>query len=1292
MKYKWLKIRNKEIKSIIIIILFFGFSIFIPPSHRNSMISAASVWTQTSDKDFDNGTLNNLTIVGIGENAELKIDFSDLNQWKELDPINSPSEIYNDGMATICTDDKVVRFGGIDLDETWEYDLSTNTWTNKNPSGSKPSIRIYPQMTSFYGDDKVLLFGGAYGFAKNDTWEYDSSTGSWTEQTITSGPIHRCAAGMAPIYGYDKVVMFGGSNYYNSTPYYLNDTWVYDSSEASWTDKTPSSIPTNYPSGRLDLAMASIYGTDKVLLFSGRRTFDNCFSDTWLYDYSDNNWTNITPISTSPSARYGHRMVSIQGDDKVLLFGGATSGSANYFLNDTWTYDLSDNTWTKIILINPSKRPSARVGFGLAAIDGQDKIILFGGNTDSGYSNETWVYTHILPMKNGTYVSSPHDTGSRSDFDTISWIAKIPDNTSIKFQLRTAINQSLITTKEFVGPDGTTTSFYTASPTDIWFGHDHDRWIQYKGYFNISIIKDPPSLKDVTISYNCLPNTMVIDPINGTLLPNNRPTFKWTFDDFDSEEQKAFQIIISDNISFENILFDTGEQITPTESWEFPTGTSYTVIPDGTWYWKVRTRDVDNVWTEYSEPWEFIIDTVSPSSAPTIPINNGIYQSLKKVTGICTDPIASSGILQVEISIQRLSNKYYWDGKAWGSFLTWLKTNGTSEWTYDTTSISWTSGMKYKIQSRATDFTGNIEQPTSGNIFTMDMGMPSSKINFPSNDVWLNKLEEISGDSKDIDGSGTDIVEISIQRISDKNYWYSKGWVNSGRWLTTVGTKEWTYNSATDNVNNIEKVVNGITINYDAKPPDQLSIIINKDDIYTTKGKVNLSLQARDLGSYVSLMSFSTNGKEWTAWEPYNISISFDLPIGDGEKSVYFRVNDLAGNIAEAVFDTVILDTAPPKELSLIINNNEKYTNSNIVTLTINALDELSGISGISLSTDNNNWLPWESYKSTRSYSFNTEDNGEKRIYLKAIDVAGNIADPVSDLIILDNDPPHSLSILIDKGASLTNSTFVTLDLNALDDLSNVTHMAFSADGEIWNSWEIYSNSKIYELLGEDGNHTIHFKVKDMLGNIAKSVSATIILNTSIEKIIINSTEKEKSSPDMNNWIIILIVIIIIIVLISIGYALFIKRKKRINMGKELLPAGALTIKPGGLALSSPMINVGNLQGSAALTQLPSANGTSSSNTTISVPMLARSTQTTQQQIPGIQRSQQPSQAVQELPALPPAGAQTQNTRSPGITQPTPITTNIPTITPASQDSQKQLKSNLSSLPQMVQQNEDQKD
>ena len=42
---------------------------------------AASTWTQTSDKNFNDGIFNNTTIVGDGSYAELGLNFQELNEW-----------------------------------------------------------------------------------------------------------------------------------------------------------------------------------------------------------------------------------------------------------------------------------------------------------------------------------------------------------------------------------------------------------------------------------------------------------------------------------------------------------------------------------------------------------------------------------------------------------------------------------------------------------------------------------------------------------------------------------------------------------------------------------------------------------------------------------------------------------------------------------------------------------------------------------------------------------------------------------------------------------------------------------------------------------------------------------------------------------------------------------------------------------------------------------------------------------------------------------------------------------
>ena len=72
---------------------------------------------------------------------------------------------------------------------------------------------------------------------------------------------------------------------------------------------------------------------------------------------------------------------------------------------------------------------------------------------------------------------------------------------------------------------------------------------------------------------------------------------------------------------------------------------------------------------------------------------------------------------------------------------------------------------------------------------------------------------------------------------------------------------------------------------------------------------VVLTLNAIDNNSKVAQMSFSIDGENWNAWINFKNTLSFKLDTGDGEKIIYFRVKDRAGNIAEPVSDTILLDT-----------------------------------------------------------------------------------------------------------------------------------------------------------------------------------------------------------------------------------------------------------------------------------------------------------------------------------------------------------------------------------------------
>jgi hypothetical protein len=224
------------------------------------------------------------------------------------------------------------------------------------------------------------------------------------------------------------------------------------------------------------------------------------------------------------------------------------------------------------------------------------------------------------------------------------------------------------------------------------------------------------------------------------------------------------------------------------------------------------------------------------------------------------------------------------------------------------------------------------------------------------------------------------------------------------------------------------------------------------------------------------------------------ITAQYTLPPGDGQKTIYYKIQDSAGNTVDYIFDNIILDTAPPEELSVQINDNSEFTNSELVTLTVHAKDTLSGIHEMSFSTDDATWSAWEPFNSEKSYTLPTTD-GEKTVYVRVNDRANNIKH-ASDNIIVDISSPHSLSIIINDGDLETDSTTVSLNLNAIDDTSGIESMAFSDDDITWAAWEPFISEISYNLPQNDGEKTIYFSVMDKAGNIAPAVTASITLIT----------------------------------------------------------------------------------------------------------------------------------------------------------------------------------------------------
>jgi hypothetical protein len=990
--------RNLSSIVLILILIFSGFFILVPSTPFISSVEATSIWTLTSYGDFTNGTLNHTTIVHSGENAEIKLASG---IWIDKTTSVKPEGVEFGSMAPVYGTDNTVLFS--DSSETWIYDFGDNTWKKKSPSNA-PSERGDFRMASIYGTHKVLLFGGRWGdIFYNETWIYDLDSDSWSTMPASNNPIGRNLHSLASFYNDDKILLFGGFRF-EGGGHRHNDTWIYDYSNNTWTQRFPEIKPNVHTRH----ALASIYGTDKFILFSGQDHTETAIEVTWIYDYSDNTWTKKSPAE-SPIRRVNHAIASIYGTSKVLLFGG--SFHEIEFYDDTWIYNYNDNSWT---FINISVKPRSRHHLMLVTMFETESVLLYGGVN----VYDTWIFEYSKYVNQGNFISSMYDTGARTSFKTISWNADIPAGTSIKIQLRTADNESNLLNNNFIGPDGTASNFYTSSPSIIWSGHYKDRFLQFKAFLSTNNYNETPVLRDLSIFYNNLPGTISIEPANGILISNNTPIFEWNFYDPNTGHQSAFQVLIDNDQNFNSVDYDSGEQSSTEQQWPFPEGTNYKTITDGKWYWKVRTKDNDDDWSDYSPTCEFKIDTMKPESIIRQPINNGFYNKMDAISGESFDQNGGTGINKVEIQIKRLVDDYYWSGSTWIPDDIWLLTEGTSGWVYDSSSIIWDTKTQYIIRSRAVDNVTNIEYPDNDIRITIDKDDPLSSIEHPINNGYINNLEVIYGNAGDANGSGVERVKIRIKQSDDNKLWSGTNWVRNEVWINVTGIDPWNYDTsgifwtsdtnyvitsrAIDYLGNSEVAGESVSFMFDNQNPSH-SIVINNNAEFTNSKKVTLSLEAEDSGSGIFQMQFSNDNITWSDFEPFNSTKTFNLSSKNGEKFIYFIVFDKANNTGIARYDTIILDTEPPRDLSIIINNDKHKTTSQLVTLRLHANDNISGVHQMSFCSDGLQWTSWEKYDDNKSFVLQP-GQGSKNIYFRVKDRAGNIAKPVSDTIKLKSD------------------------------------------------------------------------------------------------------------------------------------------------------------------------------------------------------------------------------------------------------------------------------------------------
>ncbi|MBA7533166.1 N-acetylneuraminate epimerase [subsurface metagenome] len=235
------------------------------------------------------------------------------------------------------------------IGETWSFHVESKEWKNLNPIPS-PSPRCGHNMVYDVGSDRVILFGGfeCTGIDApiyNDTWSYDFNSNTWTELNPENNPPNRMYASMINNSVDNKVILWGGRLW---EPLKDNSIWEYDFNKNNWIEIINEEGPViayAYPS------IVHIPLNNRLFLFGGGKlesTFvGNPVNDAWVFDCEARKWSEVKSKNSPPPVT-NHSMIYLPKLNEVILFGGEIGSMySNKILEGIWIMSIKDWAWQK---------------------------------------------------------------------------------------------------------------------------------------------------------------------------------------------------------------------------------------------------------------------------------------------------------------------------------------------------------------------------------------------------------------------------------------------------------------------------------------------------------------------------------------------------------------------------------------------------------------------------------------------------------------------------------------------------------------------------------------------------------------------------------------------------------------------------------------------------------------------------------------------------------------------------------------------------------------------------------
>ncbi len=164
------------------------------------------------------------------------------NTWTNMQPFKHPGPINFMGMVYDSKADRVVMWGDFGRwynasleDAIWTYDYNTNTWQKfDHHKTDGPLVRDYNMLAYDEVAEKIITYGG-YAWGNDETWAYDLNTDTWQQMLPATNPGPLSAYSMVYVKDINRTILFGGAEEYYAYWQFKTNTWSYDLGANTWT-------------------------------------------------------------------------------------------------------------------------------------------------------------------------------------------------------------------------------------------------------------------------------------------------------------------------------------------------------------------------------------------------------------------------------------------------------------------------------------------------------------------------------------------------------------------------------------------------------------------------------------------------------------------------------------------------------------------------------------------------------------------------------------------------------------------------------------------------------------------------------------------------------------------------------------------------------------------------------------------------------------------------------------------------------------------------------------------------